>query len=342
MVVSTTASPSRYARTRLCAGLDPDPAPLLAHRRSSSADPPVPTRRRRPVFPPAPRQEPARPRQEGIKASRERRAVSLNQQRWKSQGRDPEAALGLVIGGLGPLARGRVCSSRSATTSTHTNVALVFVVARGGGRRARRPVGRRHRAAICLDAVVRLLLHPPVPVAAASTRRDDIETTLLLLAVGLIVGEIVVRAQPGAGRPDRGRDEIARSTGSRSRSRPVAACRGAGSPSSGSSSALLSLRDCGFERAPYDLALPRLERSGAHRDDGAPVRRRRRSRCPAEGVAIPVLGAAQESGRLVLTPDPSVGVSLEERVVAIALADQLGAAIARRPVTTTPTTERHA
>jgi hypothetical protein len=33
-------------------------------------------------------------------------------------------------------------------------------------------------------------------------------------------------------------------------------------------------------------------------------------------------------GRLVLEPDPEVGVSLEERIVAIAISDQLGAVMA--------------
>jgi hypothetical protein len=49
---------------------------------------------------------------------------------------------------------------------------------------------------------------------------------------------------------------------------------------------------------------------------------------PAEGVEIPVLGRGRQFGRLVLTPEPDVGVSIEERVVAIALSDQLGAVLA--------------
>ena len=41
-----------------------------------------------------------------------------------------------------------------------------------------------------------------------------------------------------------------------------------------------------------------------------------------------MLGRGREFGRLVLVPDLSVGVSIEERVVAVALADQLGSAFA--------------
>src|SRR5205807_918540 len=49
---------------------------------------------------------------------------------------------------------------------------------------------------------------------------------------------------------------------------------------------------------------------------------------PEEGVELPVLGRGRLLGRLVLEPEPDVGVSIEERVVAIALSDQLGVALA--------------
>ena len=48
---------------------------------------------------------------------------------------------------------------------------------------------------------------------------------------------------------------------------------------------------------------------------------------PKEGIALPVLGRGEEVGRFVLEPTPGVGASLEERVVAVALADQVGAAL---------------
>ena len=49
---------------------------------------------------------------------------------------------------------------------------------------------------------------------------------------------------------------------------------------------------------------------------------------PAEGVELLVLGRGRELGRFVLEPDPNEGASLEERIVAVALSDQLGAALA--------------
>ena len=49
---------------------------------------------------------------------------------------------------------------------------------------------------------------------------------------------------------------------------------------------------------------------------------------PDEGAAIRVLGRGRELGRLVLVPGPDVGVSIDEGRIAVAIADQLGAALA--------------
>jgi len=49
---------------------------------------------------------------------------------------------------------------------------------------------------------------------------------------------------------------------------------------------------------------------------------------PAEGVELPVYNRGHQVGRYVLKPSSGVGVSLEQRVVALGLADQVGAALA--------------
>jgi hypothetical protein len=49
---------------------------------------------------------------------------------------------------------------------------------------------------------------------------------------------------------------------------------------------------------------------------------------PEQGCEIPVSGRGRLLGRFVLEPRPGVGVSLEQRVVAVALADQVGATLA--------------
>jgi hypothetical protein len=93
---------------------------------------------------------------------------------------------------------------------------------------------------------------------------------------------------------------------------------------------LLALRGCEFERPPFGSSLPCIERNGA-----ITTGRRRwvggEFSLPAEGVEIQVVGRGRVYGRLVLVPDWNVGVSIEQRVVAVALADQLGAALATEP-----------
>ena len=46
---------------------------------------------------------------------------------------------------------------------------------------------------------------------------------------------------------------------------------------------------------------------------------------PADGVELPVLARGQHIGRFVLVPTPGQAVSLEERLVAVAIADQVAA-----------------
>ena len=90
---------------------------------------------------------------------------------------------------------------------------------------------------------------------------------------------------------------------------------------------LLDLRDCSFEPVPVGRPLPRLERNGAitgvteHRFTGEEFT------LPPE-IELPVLGRGRQLGRFVLVSDPTAGASLEERTVAVALSDQLGAVLA--------------
>ena len=90
---------------------------------------------------------------------------------------------------------------------------------------------------------------------------------------------------------------------------------------------LLSLVECRYEATPAASTLPRVERTGAV--DGA---HRRwiggEFTLPGLGAEIPVVARGTTFGRLVLIPDPAAGVSIEERIVAVALVDQLGAALA--------------
>ena len=156
---------------------------------------------------------------------------------------------------------------------------------------------------------------------------DDIETTLILLVIGLVVGELVVRARRSRRAAIRGADEIARL-------HRVAELAAIGKPAdelvrevTRELTELLELRDCWFEPPPTRRPLPRLERTGAV--TGMTERRfvSGEFALPSE-CELPVWGRGRELGRFVLVADTREGVSLEARTVAVALSDQLGGVLA--------------
>ncbi len=159
-------------------------------------------------------------------------------------------------------------------------------------------------------------------------RRADIETTVVLLIVGLVVGELVnrMRASTLLARASRRDVEQIR------RVAEVAAGHGR----SGSLihvverevMELLGARDVRFERPPYATTLPRLGHgvvtigdNGAAKPGG-----------PSNEIELPVWGRGREIGRLVLVLpcDSSSVVTLpaDDRAMAVALVDQLGAVLA--------------
>ena len=231
----------------------------------------------------------------------------------------------LVVAGLGVAALGPlVVASLLVIVRDHiagSNAALVFVVvvvlaAALGGRWA------GFTAAVVSAMSYDFFLTRPYG-SLKIDEAEDIVATVLLLAVGVIVGEVVVWAHKGHRQSKRGRSEIARLHRVAEQVAAGASTQDVLETVRSELTELLSLRSCDFEQPPFGLPLPRLERNGA-----IDVAQRRILRgefaLPSEGVEIPVLGRGRQVGRLVLEPDPDVGVSLEERVVAIAISDQLG------------------
>lgn len=237
---------------------------------------------------------------------------------------DAARAVGLAVAAFGPLlVAGVLVPFRDDIASA--NIVLVFVLTVVLGA----AIGTRWSGA--LTAVVAAMsydfffTHPYQSLKIDDS--DDILTTLLLLVIGLVVAEIVTYSRRHrAASVNRG-DEIARLhrvaelVASDSEAEDVVLSVQA------ELIGLLSLRDCRYETPPFSSELPVLERNGAvggdHRHWIAGE-----YTLPEQGAEIPVLGRGRQFGRLVLVPDLTVGVSIQERIVAIALADQLGAAFA--------------
>jgi len=161
------------------------------------------------------------------------------------------------------------------------------------------------------------------------TRRDDIETTVLLLVIGIAVTEIAVwgRRQHMAASRRAGYLE-----GINSAAQAVAAEGSASALTeqvTGQLTQLLSLRSCRFQHGVAGVGRPaRL------RHDGSVTIGQRAWDVDAEGfptgydTELLVESGGLLQGRFLMTPAPDTRPTLEQRLLAVALADQVGAALA--------------
>jgi hypothetical protein len=240
-------------------------------------------------------------------------------------GRQP-TTVGIPFGAVLPIVvAAALVSVRDVVDNTNVALALVVVVvvaAVAGGRSAGAVAAVS--AALSFD-----FFHTQPYLLLTIDSGDDVETTLLLLVVGVLVGTIAARGRRAAAAVSDARDEIERVH----RLAELTASGEVGAAVVGTAQQelkeLLCLDGCRFEALPYDTELPVLERSGAltqqsHRFHGSGFA------LPAGGVSLPVLARGRPVGRFVLTPHPGVGVTLERRIVAVALADQVGGALGVR------------
>jgi hypothetical protein len=232
--------------------------------------------------------------------------------------------VGVALGGLVPLAIAMVFVPLRDDIDS-ANVALILVTAVVG---AAVFGGRQAGAASAVVSAIAFDFFYTRPYGSLTINsQDDVETTLLLLLIGLVVGHIATRGRGARRSADAREGEI-------KRIHRVANLAARGEEAADVIMAaqaelmsLLDLDDCRFEAPPFTTALPRLDRSGAltgheyHLHEGGFA-------LPTGGAELPVLGRGQMLGRFVLDPKLHVGVSLEQRVVAVALADQVGAVLA--------------
>jgi K+-sensing histidine kinase KdpD len=160
------------------------------------------------------------------------------------------------------------------------------------------------------------------------TRRADIETTLLLLVIGVAVTEIAVWGR-------RQHADASRRAGYLSGINAAAQASAAGgSPSglveqvSGQLVELLSLSSCPFQRGIAGMGKPaRLDSSGRVFVDDQAWNVEANGLPRETELLVDSKGVFQ--GRFLLTAGPAARPTLEQRLVAIAFANQVGAALAR-------------
>lgn len=232
--------------------------------------------------------------------------------------------IGSAIAGLGPvLVAGALVGVRGEVDNANVALVLVLVVvgaAVTGGWQAG-----------ALAAVMSTLsfdfFHTKPYLSLTIASADDVETTLLLLLVGVGTGLLASHAQRAAAAAETGSAEIRRI-------HRVAELAARGAPATDvllaaqdELSKLLELRGARFEAPPFEHELPRIERNGAVTGVTERHFARRELELPREGVQLPVLARGRSIGRFVLVPTPETGVSLEQCIVATAIADHVGAAL---------------
>jgi Domain of unknown function (DUF4118) len=234
----------------------------------------------------------------------------------------PTAAL--VVAAIGPIAiSGILVPIRDEILTTNAALVLVVVVllaALLGGRLTGAIAALV--SAICFDF---FFTRPYYSFRISSP--DDLETAILLLVVGLVVGELTVRSR-------RYRASASESGREVERTRRVAEL-GAGGERSGTLIHaverevvdVLDARGVHYERPPFPTKLAVVGHDGI----SVPAPGSDPPIGPPNEVAIPVYGRGRELGRFVVVlKDGSSALRLTpaDRALVVVLADQLGAAIA--------------
>jgi Domain of unknown function (DUF4118) len=234
------------------------------------------------------------------------------------------ATFGIAVGALGPIVVALLLVPvRSDLHNANLALILVLVVVIAaiiGGRRA------GALAAIVATLSFDFFLTRPYLSLKIETS-NDLETAVILLGVGLLVGAVASRGR----RSERGRERAGEAI---SRVHRVADLNARGAPVDEVVAGvvrevreLLGLQDCWLEFPPFGYVMPSLERGGnvegsEHRWFGGGLS------LSEDGVGILVLEQGNPVARIVLIGDPGHAATIEERVVAVALADQLGVALA--------------
>jgi len=241
---------------------------------------------------------------------------------------DGSDLIGIAIGVLGALALSvAMLPLRDHLHNDNMALALVLpvlIAAVLGGRLA--GAAAAVAAALCFDF---FFTKPYLSLRIASD--NDLASFILLLIVALISAEVGIRARRGSRAAREARSDLDRLT----RVIEVAA-RGDIDDVVSSARAeligLFGLIDCVFETGQTQAALPRLGIHGAI--EGAPlVTDYSDFLLPPGGIELAVVGRGRDFGRLVLFASESVRAPLQKRVVAVAIADQLGITLATNDAT---------
>jgi len=207
----------------------------------------------------------------------------------------------------------------AATASALVLTAVIVLVATTGDRTA------GYLATVSATLSFDVLLTQPYG-RLAITHRPDLETAICLFVIGITVTEICVRSRFHR---DTATEESEYVGVLHSTAELVAS--GVGQDEVVNVVRrylidLLHLRECRFDHTPTDRPRFRIESTGEVLLGGS-VWGVHRLGLPGPEIELPVHAEGMSVGRFVLSPTPGLPISRERRVVAVALADQVGAAM---------------
>lgn len=161
------------------------------------------------------------------------------------------------------------------------------------------------------------------------SRQGDITTEVLFIAVGLLVGELAARGRRHQLAAARGRLEITRIHDLGERIAEGEDPEFVLIAVANELRQLLSLQDCRFVRQQPSGKGAWIANDGTVRLN--PLRwPAATAGLPTKQVELPVRGGGRVLGTFLLTPTPVTPISKEQCLVAVALADQLGATMAHQ------------
>ncbi len=232
-------------------------------------------------------------------------------------------AIGIGIGAFGSLVLAALLSPlRDHVPNADMALALVVPVLLGaiiGGR----------LAAVCSAIVAALAFDFVFTKPYNSLRiesKDDLWTFFVLLIVSLVAAEVGIRARRGSTAARESRADIGRLVRVAELSARGADADDVVSSVRAEMIGLFDLVDCVYEPAPTGTPLPRLGERGAL--EATPLVVWGDFVLPTGGVEIAVRGRGRDLGRLVLYAHDATAASIEKRLVAVGMADELGLTLA--------------